>query len=256
MNEPVHFCPVGDRRRPVAVLFSLDGTLVDHDGAVSGALDELYATRAPQIERTEDDFRQAWTKASSTTWDGPVGGEIAGAALGRARVRTAFGRSDLDDEIADQIFAEFLQGYELRWTLFADAIPCLERLRGKPLAVVTNGNPQQQRRKLRKLGLREHFKEILIAEEFGSAKPSPDIFLEASRRLWSLPGECILVGNSWEDDVEGGRRAGMQPVWVDRVGREMLTSIPVLNGLSQLPDLVARWQEAKPEEVPGLDYQI
>jgi len=59
---------------------------------------------------------------------------LARAARGRARVRIAFGRSDLDDEIADQIFAEFLQGYELRWTLFADTLPCLERLRGKPLA--------------------------------------------------------------------------------------------------------------------------
>jgi putative hydrolase of the HAD superfamily len=252
MNEPIHFCPVGDRRRPVAVLFSLDGTLVDHDGAVSGALDELYATRAPQIERSEDDFRQSWKKASSSPGDGRGQG---GIAWERARVRTAFGRPDLDADTADQIFAEFLQGYELRWTFFPDAIPCLERLRGKPLAIVTNGNPRQQRRKLRKLGLREHFKEILISEELGSAKPSPDILLEASRRLWSLPGECILVGGSWEDDVEGGRRAGMQPVWLDRVGNDFQTDIPVVSGLSQLPDLVSRWQAAKPEELPTFDFQ-
>ena len=50
-NGQTHFCPVGDRRRPVAVLFDLDGTLVDHDAAASGALEELYAIRTPEILR-------------------------------------------------------------------------------------------------------------------------------------------------------------------------------------------------------------
>jgi len=248
-----HFCPVGDRRRPVTILFDLDGTLMDHATASRGALGELYLAHAGRIRRDEADFRAAWSQASSAHFSQYEHGKLTYAQQGRLRIRAAFGDERIDNDDADRLFADFVEAYESRWSLFPDALPCLELLRGRPLGIVTNGNPQQQRRKLRTLGLREHFKEVLISSEFGAAKPAPGIFLEASRRLWAIPGECIVVGDSWEHDVQGALRAGMQPVWLDRSGKGSRHGVPSVRSLAELRGLVDGWQVAKPEEDPALD---
>ena len=52
------------------------------------------------------------------------------------------------------------------------------------------------------------FREIVTSCEVGSAKPDPEIFRDAARRL-DIPLESILhVGDRWEDDVVGALAAG------------------------------------------------
>ncbi len=228
-------------RRSATILFDLDGTLFDHSSAVTGALEEIFTTHTSEIARDEIGFRTTWTRASSSLFDTFEKGTLSWAQQGRQRVKLAFNRPSLNDDAADRFFATFVEAYEDRWELFPDALPCLERLRGRALGIVTNGHPQQQRKKLYKLRLREHFQEVLISAEIGKPKPSPGIFLEASRRLWTHPAECIVVGDSWQNDVEGGRNAGMQAVWLDRVGSTVRPGVPVVKGLAEIPDLVARW---------------
>jgi len=65
-----------------------------------------------------------------------------------------------------------------------------------------------------------------------------------------------MVGDSWDRDVEGGLRAGMQPVWLARSGGAHRPGVPVVTGLDEIPRLVEGWQTAKPEEVPALDFVI
>lgn len=249
-----HFCPIGDRRRPVAILFDLDGTLVDHEGAATAAAKDLFRSHREWTNFGPEVFLAAWGDSARIHWRDFERGHCDWITQGRRRIRDVFQRSLMDDQLADELFAQFVRAYEAHWAVFPDVLRCLDRLRGRPMAVVTNGAAAQQRRKLRKLGLREHFKEVVISEEVGIAKPEPGIFLEASRRLWSLPGECIVVGDSWTHDIEGARRSGMQAVHLVRTGRRLGSGIPTLDGLEGLPDLVDRWQIAKPEEKPELDF--
>jgi len=233
--------PTGERR-PLGFLFDLDGTLMDHGTASSGALGELYQAHAHRIRRSETDFRSAWAQASSTHFGQYEHGKLTYAQQGRRRIRAAFGDLEIDSDDADRFFADFVEAYESRWSLFPDALPCLELLQGRPMAIVTNGNPQQQRKKLRTLGLRAHFKEVLISAEVGAAKPAPGIFLEAVRRLGIFPTEGVVVGDSWEHDIQGGLRAGMHPVWLDRSGKGTRTGVPSVRGLDQLRGLLDSWQ--------------
>jgi putative hydrolase of the HAD superfamily len=230
--------------RPVALLFDLDGTLLDHAAASDGALDEVFAARRGGATRDLEAFRRAWRdfrgrdRVAFSDW----------ARSGRERVRAAFGRPDLDDDLAGRILAEYQEAYEARWSLFPDAVPCLERLRGRSLALVSNGQPQVQRRKLLRLGLRGRFREVLLAGEVGFPKPHPGLFLEAARRLRSLPGECVVVGDCRRRDVEGALNAGMQPVWLSRPGGEAGGAIPSIRSLSELPGIVDAWSVPKPPE--------
>lgn len=98
--------------------------------------------------------------------------------------------------------------------LYADALPALQRLAARlPLISLSNGNAD-----LGRIGLRHLFADCVSAREFGMAKPAPEIFHEACRRLGLAPGEVLHVGDDPLLDVHGARSAGLPTAWLNREG--------------------------------------
>ncbi len=83
---------------------------------------------------------------------------------------------------------------------------------------------------------------VLIAAEAGAAKPDAGIFHSAIRRFGVRPEQAVHVGDSWRDDVEGARAAGLTAVHLQRPGEEAPgerpPGVPVISDLSALPDLL------------------
>ncbi|HVH32530.1 MAG TPA: HAD family hydrolase [Tahibacter sp.] len=98
--------------------------------------------------------------------------------------------------------------------LYADALPALQRLAARlPLISLSNGNAD-----LGRIGLRHLFADCVSAREFGLAKPAPEIFHEACRRVGLAPGEVLHVGDDPLLDVHGARGAGLPTAWLNREG--------------------------------------
>jgi putative hydrolase of the HAD superfamily len=140
-------------------------------------------------------------------------------ALRRLRIRETIS-ADLQDEAADELFAAYMRTYRSEWSLFPDVVPGLDRLRGCTLGVISNGPAAEQRDKLRALAIEDRFQHILISEDCGCAKPSPQIFRLACQMAAASPGEVVYVGDQLEIDVCGSRNAGLQGIWLNRLGRE------------------------------------
>ena len=83
---------------------------------------------------------------------------------------------------------------------------------------------------LRKLDLCKHFNAIVVSEEVGWRKPSPEIFQAALTRLQVRAEEVVYVGDSPIEDVKGAKEAG-------------LTTIFVPSQFNKLKDLVQSKQE-------------
>jgi putative hydrolase of the HAD superfamily len=84
--------------------------------------------------------------------------------------------------------------------------------------MLTNGAQEQQEAKLAHLGLLEHLGPVLTAEGIGVAKPNPRAFCLVCAH-WALPPEQVLyVGDDYVVDVLAARAAGLQAVYLDRVG--------------------------------------
>jgi HAD superfamily hydrolase (TIGR01549 family) len=92
-----------------------------------------------------------------------------------------------------------------------------------PVAIVTNGPPDIQRLKIEQTGLANAFSVIVISGELGIGKPDPRIFGHALEALGALsapgtraidPGDAVMVGDSWERDIEGALGAGLRAVWI------------------------------------------
>lgn len=67
--------------------------------------------------------------------------------------------------------------------------------------------------------LRPIEEQIVISSEVGWRKPAPEFFAALCERLSLPPDRVLLVGDDWQNDYEGARRAGLQSVLFDPAGR-------------------------------------
>jgi HAD superfamily hydrolase (TIGR01549 family) len=84
------------------------------------------------------------------------------------------------------------------------------------MGLLTNGPSDIQRLKLEGTGLASAFDAVVVSGETGVGKPSPDAFRLVLEGLEVDPSEAVMVGDSWERDVEGALAAGIHPVWISR----------------------------------------
>ena len=136
-------------------------------------------------------------------------------------------------EAARDCAAELVAVWEShdKFTLYEDALPVLDELRrhGLKVGLVSNGS-----RDLDEF-VRHHALEVDCAvgsRAFGWTKPHPGIFRHALSLLGVEPEEAAMVGDSYEDDIQGARALGLRAFLLDRDGLYPDES-------DRLPDLLA-----------------
>ena len=91
----------------------------------------------------------------------------------------------------------------------------LRRLRPEwKVAILTNGTPRIQQRKIAALGLAPLVDAVLFATKYGNGrgKPSRAPFEAVLARLGASPATTVFVGNDVRADMSGARRAGMHTI--------------------------------------------
>lgn len=182
-----------------AVLFDLDGTLIDSAPDLAGAGNDMRIARGLAPHPLEH-FR-------------PMVGSGARGMVGRA-----FDVGPEHDSFA-ALRDEFLQRYEARMTqetrLFPQMQPVLDALRAHavPWGIVTNKATRFSDPLVRALGLLPPAATLVCGDTTPHAKPHPEPLLEAARRIGVPSADCIYVGDDLRD-VQAGRAAGMTTVAV------------------------------------------
>ena len=111
---------------------------------------------------------------------------------------------------AEQIVQAYRTTAWDRPVLYPDATETLRRLRPLRLGIVTNGSELSQAAKIRSSGLEAMTDAVAISGALGMRKPEPAIFREICGRLGVAPSRCVMVGDSPEHDIAGGRATRMQ----------------------------------------------
>ncbi len=145
------------------------------------------------------------------------------------------------DSLAARITQNYPKADAVEWRVFDDVPGTLEELvrMGYVLGVVSNFCPVLKEIFVR-LELDHHFKTIVSSEDVMVLKPDPGIFMIALDRVKAEPQESIYVGNVYDTDVVGSRRAGMTPVLIDRRGELLETDCPKISELGELIGLLRR----------------
>jgi putative hydrolase of the HAD superfamily len=201
------------------VLFDLDDTLVDQEGASRAALLDWL----PELGLDLDDPEQlvtAWGSIAEEAYGRYQRRELTFAEQRRVRVREFLGADATDDE-ADELFSGYLSRYEQAWTAFDDAVPALRRVRdaGLVVALLTNGDSAHQRLKLDRTGLAEHLDVVVSTDDLPAGKPDPRAYAVTCEILGVAPGDVLMVGNDVEKDYQGPLDAGLGAVLLDRADR-------------------------------------
>ncbi|MGA8622437.1 MAG: HAD family phosphatase [Candidatus Sulfotelmatobacter sp.] len=183
------------RRQNPALLFDLDGTLID----------------------TAYEHALAWSSAFRTTgmavptWKIHRHIGMSGKSLVRQLVRDRGSRArkiDLE-QLEKKHDAEFTKMLG-RIQSLPGASKLLRRLTQMkvPWAIATTGNRKQTKRLLRILSLPSEI-EVVTGDDVEKAKPSPDVFITAASRLKVPIEHCIVVGDSVWDMLAAGRRRAL-----------------------------------------------
>ena len=136
--------------------------------------------------------------------------ELVFRVLDRCDAPTGFDR----ERYFDAVYEEFRQPGV--WDLFPETLEVLKALAPRyELAILSNFD-RRLHSVLDQLGIRTHFREVIISSEAGADKPDPWIFKHALARLGVAPHETLLVGDDPECDVAGAVRAGWHAFHLDR----------------------------------------
>ena len=180
-----------------AVLFDLDGTLIDSAPDLAGAANDLRAERGLA----------------------PLPYEVLRPMVGagaRGMVGVAFGVTPEQPDfepLRDAFLSQYAQRLLMHTRAFDAVDPmliALERM-GMPWGIVTNKAHRFTDPIVAGLGLDRRAKVVIAGDTTARAKPHPDPLLEAARRLAIPPQDCVYVGDDLRD-IQAGRAAGMTTV--------------------------------------------
>jgi putative hydrolase of the HAD superfamily len=219
------------------VIFDLDDTLCDYEGAKFGGLSaaaELLATG----EETAAAIAQRYRAIEPDLFRQYLRKELSLADYREQRfARGVVARRDPDLlRAANSAYMAIANG---PIALFEDALRTVAGVgdRGLVAAILSNGPTDGQRAKLAMTGLAKVFDHVFISEELGLAKPDPQAFLAVAQRLGVAPAECLMVGDSLEVDVAGALAAGMRALHLDRT--RTAAGSPRHGTISTLDDIFA-----------------
>ena len=221
---------------PKAVLFDLDGTLVDSAPDIAAAVNELLAAHDLPSVTVEQVAGMVGNGIEKTI-------ERAFAAVGHP----------VEETELEALMAEMAPIYRRHATTLTRLMPGTEEalaelhMAGIGIALVTNKPQLATRQVLLHFGILERFGAVVGGDAVTVMKPAPEALFLAMEQLGATPAEALMVGDS-VTDVQAARNAGI-PVVLIRGGYsqqpvETLGADRVLDSLADLPALLLGVQRA------------
>ena len=211
----------------LAILFDLDGTLIDSIDLLLQSMEAAFADHPRRPTRAQ------WVAGSGTP------------------LRTQLGEwCDHPEDVNGLVdrYRTYQDAHlEQMTTMYPDVAETIAwaRAAGHAIGLVTSKGRIMTGRSLRHVGLHEAFDAIVTYEETASHKPMPDPVLLALERLGIAAERAIFVGDS-PHDMGSGRAAGVRTAaaqWGPFSRDELAPSTPTywLTRMAELTDVITEF---------------
>lgn len=220
-------------RDPAAVVFDLDGVIVDSEGLWDRVRRDLAAAheRPWPASATRDMMGM-----SSPEWSRYMS-ETVGIPLG-------------PDEVNARVVETMAAAYRERLPLISGARGAVRRLgRRFRLGLASSSNREIIDAVLEASGLADAFSATVSSEEVGRGKPAPDVYLEAAGRLGVDPTRSVAIEDS-SNGIRAAHSAGLTVVCVPHAGYP-----PAPDALALATRVVASAAELWPSLIRGLSSE-
>jgi 2-haloacid dehalogenase len=119
--------------------------------------------------------------------------------------------------VIEESQAQALMDEYLRLAPFPEVPGALQRLKGRKLAILTNGSPDMIAPLVRNCGMEDTFDAVLSVDELKVYKPAAQVYKLATDRLGVAASEVGFVSsNCW--DAMGAKSFGFAVHWINRSG--------------------------------------
>ena len=180
-----------------AVVFDLDGVIVDS-------------------EQVWDDVRERYAAETGGSYGPQATRDMMGmSSLEWSRyMAETLGVPGTPAAINAAVVERMLERYGEEPPLIPGAVDAVRRVAARwPLAIASSSNPELIDVVLRSAGIAELFEATVSSQEVPRGKPSPDVYLEAARRLGVDAARCAAVEDS-HNGIRSAKAAGMRVVAV------------------------------------------
>jgi HAD superfamily hydrolase (TIGR01509 family) len=178
-----------------AVVFDLDGVIIDSEQLWDEVREGLARERGG---RWSEQAQADMMGMSSTEWS--------------RYMHELVGLPEPPDEINREIVRRMLGRYSEHLPLIDDAVDAVRRLAAHwPLGVASSSNRELIDHVLELSGLVPYFTVTVSSEEVERGKPTPDVYLEAARRLGVEPSRSLAIEDS-ASGIRSAHAAGMHVV--------------------------------------------
>lgn len=184
-----------------AIIFDLDGTLIDTEPMLVDATKNLIEQRGGSLSHEEAEEIVLGKSAID------IYREIREAVPG------VFNSDQEIESGVEEIYVEYCRHNDIR---IPSSIELLKKLaRNFPVAIVSGSHTRTVEEAAELMGVREMLAFCLGADDYPRGKPDPVCFLKAASMLEAEPEECLVFEDS-EAGVAAAKNAGMYCVGLKR----------------------------------------
>ncbi|MCM3587849.1 HAD family hydrolase [Mesobacillus maritimus] len=214
-----------------AVIFDLDGTLLDRDESVKRFIENQYERFNKWVNHIAKE--QYITRFIELDQRGYVWKDQVYQQLTEELAITGVTWQDF--------LQDYINQFNNNCVPFPNLYRMLDELKNNNLilGMITNGLGQFQMENIKALGIEKYFQTILVSEWEGIKKPDPEIFNRALGRLNVSPYETIYVGDHPENDVKAAQNVGMKGIWKRDLYWNHVDADYILDDLAELPSILA-----------------
>ncbi|CEL04175.1 hypothetical protein ASPCAL05306 [Aspergillus calidoustus] len=226
------------------ILLDLDGTLFDHYHCLRCAISAIQDEWPPLASHSRDALIAVYDCALQQAYDKYLNKEITYEETDALKVQLFFSTLGLPGPIPDEISrlrSIYKPAYRSNRRATPGAVETLVRLRnsGYKLAIVTNGQSEDQTAKAEAIGVCHLVDAIFTSEQVGAPKPDGRIFEMALEAFGVTPHEAYMVGDSIDSDIRGGMDAGLNTILYDPPAQDSErclfgVQVPVMQHMGQL----------------------
>lgn len=234
---------------PDAIFFDLDDTLISFSANIEQCWLNVFRQYRSQVDSIPvDRLIQQIRDVSRWYWSDTerhrIGRTSGLPVVRRQLMELTFERLGIQNQnLAWQIADTYTDLRDNSITLFPDAKEVLTffKERSVKMALLTNGNSDEQWGKIRRFKLEPYFNLILVEGEFGVGKPDLRVYQHALGTLKVTPEKTWMVGDNAEWEVAAPQKLGIYSIWYDHknYGQPKNTKIKpdrIIQALIQLID--------------------
>ncbi|SFM06219.1 putative hydrolase of the HAD superfamily [Gracilibacillus orientalis] len=213
-----------------AVIFDLDGTLLDRETSINIFAEKQYNKYYKSFQHIDKELyisRFIKLDNKGMVWKDKVYQQLV----------KEFRLMDLTWE---ELLQDYVNQFRYSSTPFPNLYQMLHSLKKMNIKVgmITNGKKEFQEYNISALEIEEYFEIILISEIVGIKKPNPKIFEQALKHMQVQPNESFFVGDHPENDINAANKVGMKSIWKKHKGITCDSADFVIEDLNEIPIII------------------